>query len=289
MKRFIAVILSVTLSIVAFGQELYPSQPQEEKSYGVGEFESLCVSDSFEVTLQEGRCGVMVNADKALMPYIQVYVRSGVLYIDMDEKSIPNDVKRIYRGKDAPIAITHAVVTAPAFAVISATQNAVLTSNGTVFADSLRMELTDKACVRNFKLEMEEGKLVMNKNSQAMLTLQSEKQLDVILEGKAQLRLQNKGNVLQAQLSGSSEASLAGEADTFSFTVSRYAHLESLDLKATRVKAEMNNGGHAIVRAEELLNVKLAGGSTLYYTGVPAIQIDEILKSTFAPYKPEAK
>ena len=289
MKRFITVICGIALGIVSFAQELYPSQPQEEKSYGVGEFHSLSVSNRFEVTLQEGRCGVMVNADKALMPYIQVYVRSGVLYIDLDEKSVPNDVKKVYRGKNAPIAIKRAVVTAPAFSAITGAQNAVISSNGTVYADSLRIELTDKAIIRNFKMELEEGLLTMGKNSQAFLSLQSEKQLEVVLDGKAQLRLQNQGNVLQARLGGSSEASLAGSADNFSFSVTRFAHLESLDLKATRVKAEMTGGGHAIVQADELLNVKLGGGSTLYYTGVPAIQIDEIIKSTFAPYKTETK
>ena len=289
MKRFIAIICSIALGTAAFAQELFPSQPQEEKSFAVGEFQSLSVGNSFEVTLQEGRCGVMVNADKALMPYIQVYVRGGVLYIDMDEKTVPNDVKKVYRGKNAPIAIKRAVVTAPVFSAISGVQNAVISSNGTVYADSLRIELTDKAVIRNFQMDTEEGLLMMSKNSQAFLSIQSEKQLEVVLDGKAQLRLQNQGTVLQARLSGTSEASFAGSADNFSFSVTRFAHLESLDLKATRVKAEMVSGGNAIVRADELLNVKLGGGSTLYYTGVPAIQIDEIIKSTFAPYKTETK
>lgn len=285
MKRVIALIASITLSVIAIAQELYPSQPQEEKSYGVGEFKEICVSDSFEVTLQEGRCAVKVNADKALIPYILVYVRSGVLNIELDEKSVPSDVKRIYRGKNAPVAIKRAIVTVPDLAGITGKDNAVIGSNGKVFSDSLQLTLTDKATARSLKIEAVSATLSMDKSCQADLVMECENRLDVHQEGRSRLKLQYKGNVLTTRLGGSAEASLSGQADNFSFTTARFSHLESLDLKATRVKAEMNSGSHAIVNAQELLNVKLSGGSTLYYTGIPAIQIDEILRSTFAPYE----
>lgn len=265
MKRFIVFILSATLGIAAFAQELYPSQMQDEKTYPVGKFASLSVSDNFEVTVQDGSCNVKVTADKALLPYVQVYVREGVLYIQMDTQSIPSDVKKIYKGRNAPTPITRAVVTMPAVYKLLVHKNAVVSSNGPVYADSLHLSLDDKAAVRNLKLQAPYTHVSLSKNAQA--------------------DFQFNGDVLEASLAGNSRCKVSGEAGTFSFHSERLSKLDGLQMKAARVKADMKGDSQANVLADGILSVRLTGGSALYYAGFPTIQVDEILRSTFAPYE----
>ena len=84
---------------------MYPTQPQQEKDCEVGEFTAISVSDNLQVVLQEGACAVKLVSDEALLPYIQVSVRDSILYIEYDEKAVPRDVKKVYRGKNAPVPV----------------------------------------------------------------------------------------------------------------------------------------------------------------------------------------
>jgi len=284
MKRFILFILSITLGIAAGAQELYPSQQQGEKTYPVGAFSSLNVSSKFEVTLQEGPCNVKVTADKALIPYFQVYVRGGVLYIEADSKAVPADVKKIYHGKNAPVPVVRAIVTIPRINSISLHQNAVLSSNGTVFSDSLKLSVEDKAILRNLKFETPEAEITLSKNAQADFALDAAN-ATLKGEGSSQCTVNFKGSALQLNLSGSARCKASGEAESFSFHCERITRLDALQLKAPRVKADMKGGCDAYILAEGQLSVRLSSGSALYYAGFPTIQVDEILRATFAPYK----
>ena len=256
MKKFIASILSITLGIVSWAQD--------EKTCPVGEFHSVCVSDNMELALQESsRQDVKIFADKALMPYIQVYVRSQVLYIDMDEKSIPADVKKIYKGKNAPVAINRVLVSAPRLNRITGTQSALISSYGGVVADTL--SLTDKAQAQGLLLKAPSPIVQMDKSARASLSY--------------------SGQVIALELGGSADCTLSGEAGTLTFQSEKKAHLNSLEFNAQRVKAQMKGWSEALVKAEEFLYVNLTGGSALYYAGVPAITIDQVIKSTLAPYE----
>ena len=274
MKRILVSILSIALSVVAFAQ---PPQMQEEKSYPVTGFESVTVGSHFEATLQGGRCNVKVNADKALLPYV---------HIDLDEKSIPSDVKKIYRGKNAPVPVVSAIVTLPSPKAITARENALLKSNGTVQADSIQVNIEDKADVRNFKLEAAKATVTLSKSAQADFSLVSP-DATLICEGGSRCEVAFKGALLKADLNGTSRCAVTGEAESFSFQSKRFAKLDALQLNAPRIKADMKGASEACIQADGSLSVHLTGGSELYYAGFPTIQVDEIIHSTFAPYKNE--
>ena len=112
---FTAAVCSAVFSGLLAAQELFPSQPQKEKTCAVRPFYAVSVGDSFEVTLEEGPCSVKLNTDAALQPYITVSVRDSILYIDYDQKAVPSDIKRIYRGTNAPTPILRATVSAQAW------------------------------------------------------------------------------------------------------------------------------------------------------------------------------
>lgn len=257
MKKLLVFILSITLSIAAWCQD--------EKICPVGEFHSVVAGSTMELTLQESsQFQVKVMADKALMPYIQVYVRSRVLYVDLDEKSIPSDVKKLYKGKNAPVPITRVLVSAPTLSKVTGTGSSLISSYGGVVTDTL--SLTDKSLARDILLRVPSPIVQMEKSARATLSY--------------------SGEVISLELSGNADCTLSGETGTLSFRSERKARLNSLSCNSRRVKADMKGSSEACVHAEEFLFVNLTGGSALYYTGIPAITVDQILKSTFAPYRP---
>jgi len=283
MKKITAFILSITLATFSFAQPLYPTQSQEEKTYPVGSFNSVFVSDNFELTLQEGACQVKVNADKTLMPYIQVYVREGILYIKMDKPSIPLEVKKIYRGRNAQIPVTRAIVTLPSIYCLSVNDKASVSGNGVLTTDSIKIQINDKALIRDLKLEANKADIKLNKSAQADISLQAN-HAHIKAGGFAQCNLTYKGADIQTDLSGNAKCLLNGESESLAIQTERMSRLDGLQFKVPRVRADMKGGSEAQIRAEEILTVHLTGGSALYYTGFPTIQVDEIHRSTLAPY-----
>lgn len=326
-KIFTAAICSVAFSGMVTAQELFPSQPQKEKTCTVQPFYAVSAEDSFEVTLQEGPCSVKLSTDEALQPYITVSVRDSILYIDYDEKAVPSDIKRVYRGINAPTPILRATVWAPALGGIRGRQNAVIKGNGTVFSDGMELYLSDKAAVRDLKLDTPHAKVRMDKNSTAILDIQAETQLELSLEGNSQLKLdykahnllmhqtgystaflkgesatatytvdgatrcrdQHKGNVLVVNAGGSADVSLSGQTGDLTLNLDRSARLDALEMQVTRAKADLGGRSTANVNVEEFLSVNLTGGSTLYYKGVPAFQVGKIVKSTLMAYEEKEK
>ena len=317
-KALAAVICSIAFVQFAGAQELYATQTQKEKDCEVEEFTAICVADNFQVSLQEGACGVKLLSDEALLPYLLVSVRDSVLYLEYDEKSVPRDVKKLYRGKNAPVPVLKAIVSSPFLNGITATQNAVIRGNSTVFSDALDVTVTDKATIKNLVLDAESAKLHMSKNGTADFALTAESQLELSLEGSSQLKLQykshnlllhqegnstailqgesstatfavsgyaknrctGKGGVLVVEAGGGSDISLAGEMGDLTLTLERTAKVDALEMKASRVKVSQNGWNSATVHAEDFLSVSLTGGSTLHYSGIPAIQVDKIMKSS---------
>ena len=312
------VICSIAFVHYSWAQELYPTQPQQEKDCEVEEFTALSVGDNFQVTLREGACAVKLTADEALLPYILVSVRDSVLCIEYDEKSVPRDVKKVYRGKNAPVPVFSVSVSSPFLNGITATHDAVISGSSTVFSDDLEMNLADKATLKDLKLDTDRAILRMDKHSVADITLKSESQMEVSLKGNSQLKLQyksrnlllhqegnstaildgesstatfavsgyaknrctDKGNVLVLEAGGSADISLAGEIGDLTLTCERNAKVDAMEMKSGRVKATLNGWTSASVNAQEFLSVNMTGGSTLSFAGVPAIQVDKIMKSS---------
>lgn len=326
-RRILSVIICCfTLSSVAFGQELYPSQPQAQKDCETGEFTAIQAGGNFQITLKEGPCAVILNADEALIPYIMVSVQDSTVFIEMDENAIPRDVKKIYRGRNAPVPILRASVSLPFINGLTATQNAVFSSNdSTLVADSIELSVTDKARLQDLKLEANFVKLRMARNAMADVHLDAATQLELSLDGSSMLNLEyktrnllmhqmgnsmsaldgetstatfdiggnancssrHKGNVLVVEAGGNSDINLTGEMGDMTLKATRMAKLNSLKMNTMRVIANINGWNRVYVNAQEFLSVNLSGGSALYYTGVPAIQVGKIVRSTFAPYEEE--
>ena len=322
-KLLIAFICSITLSICAVAQELYPTQPQGIKDCETGDFTALSATGNFEITLEEGPCAVRLQADDALLPYIVVSVKDSVLFIEYDEKAVPKEVKKIYRGRNAPIPFMKASVSSPFLNGITASQNAVISGNGTLVADSIEITLTDKARVKDLKVEANYALLRLNKNCQATMNVDSASQLELSLDGSSLLKLQyktrnllmyqvgnascilngdcstatfsiggsaqcrsaHKGNVMVLEAGGTADIKLTGEMGDLTLKADRMAKMDCLEMKTMRVKANLTGWTHAYVNAQEFLSVDLSGSSALYYTGIPAIQVGKIVKSTFAPYE----
>jgi len=110
MKRLTDKFLKAIIGMIAFAA-LALLAPQSlraqsfspkltDKQIPVSEFNSLNVSDDFEVTLARGAYGVRLTVDEELAPYVEVYVKAKTLYLSYDEKSVPKELRKLYKGRN---------------------------------------------------------------------------------------------------------------------------------------------------------------------------------------------
>lgn len=322
MKNLFSKLLCFAVLASAFA---FPSRAQfvnhlEETTLPVGEFTMVSANGDFEVTLSKGSYGVRLTTDKNLTPYVQVYVRSNTLYLTYDEKSVPKDIKKLYKGKNASQPVFRAVVSMPQLNGINLDDNVILSSAEAFYGSDVVITLTDKAQVRNLNVQGNSITVDMKKNTQAALTLTADKKMEVTTDDKAILKLAEKAREITLNAKGNSDNALSGEGEILNLNLSekttsnvshrtknavlnvggssklilngsgeylevkggKNAEVEAVAFPVKTMKAELD-GGKVNVAVEKELNVTLLGGSSLFFTGSPTLIVNKIVKSTLAP------
>lgn len=322
MKNLFSKLLFLAVLASAFA---FPSRAQfvnhlEETTLPVGEFTMVSANGDFEVTLSKGSYGVRLTTDKNLTPYVQVYVRSNTLYLTYDEKSVPKDIKKLYKGKNASQPVFRAVVSMPQLNGIELDDNVILSSAEAFYGSDIVISLTDKAQVRNLTVQGNSITVNMKKNAQAALTLTADKKMEVTTDDKAILKLAEKAQEITLNAKGGSDNALSGEGEILNLNLSekttsnvshrtknavlnvggsskliltgtgeylevkggKNAEVEAVAFPVKTMKAELD-GGKVNVAVEKELNVTLLGGSSLFFTGSPTLIVNKIVKSTLAP------
>jgi len=322
MKNLFSKLLCLAVLASAFA---FPSRAQfvnhlEETTLPVGEFTMVSANGDFEVTLSKGSYGVRLTTDKNLTPYVQVYVRSNTLYLTYDEKSVPKDIKKLYKGKNASQPVFRAVVSMPQLNGIELDDNVILSSAEAFYGSDIVISLTDKAQVRNLTVQGNSITVNMKKNAQAALTLTADKKMEVTTDDKAILKLTEKAREITLNAKGNSDNALSGEGEILNLNLSekttsnvshrtknavlnvggsskliltgtgeylevkggKNAEVEAVAFPVKTMKAELD-GGKVNVAVEKEMNVTLLGGSSLFFTGSPTLIVNKIVKSTLAP------
>ncbi|MEE3375762.1 MAG: DUF2807 domain-containing protein [Candidatus Cryptobacteroides sp.] len=322
MKNLFSKLLCLAVLASAFA---FPSRAQfvnhlEESTLPVGEFTMVSANGDFEVTLSKGSYGVRLTTDKNLTPYVQVYVRSNTLYLTYDEKSVPKDIKKLYKGKNASQPVFRAVVSMPQLNGIELDDNVILSSAEAFYGSDIVISLTDKAQVRNLTVQGNSITVNMKKNAQAALTLTADKKMEVTTDDKAILKLAEKAREITLNAKGNSDNALSGEGEILNLNLSekttsnvshrtknavlnvggsskliltgtgeylevkggKNAEVEAVAFPVKTMKAELD-GGKVNVAVEKEMNVTLLGGSSLFFTGSPTLIVNKIVKSTLAP------
>ena len=292
-----------------------------ERVHDVSSFTSIDVRNAFEVTVAKGAYGVKLTVDAVLSDYVSLYVKGGTLYLSMDSKALPKEVRKMYRGRNAPKPVLRAVVYTPLLEGVYLDDDATLTGADQFEGANFIMSLAGKANVKSLSLHASTAKVQVRKNAQAVVMLDCESEVSVIAENSAQLKLDANARDMNIESSGSSQldvvgdlasdlvintegsaqisaginaakvyvsatgtakTGLAGSASVLIAKCARSAGIDAAGLPVAEAEAEMTSGT-LYVSPEQLLTVDISGGSALYYNGDPEMRITKVVKSTLAP------
>ena len=294
-----------------------------DKDITVSEFNAVNVSDDFEVTVSRGTYGVRLTVDKELAPYVEVYVRSKVLYVSYDEKAVPKELRKQYRGKGALTPVFRVVAYTPELQAVTLSDNATLTGVEEFTAGEFELTTAGKSQVKNLSISATSARISMKKNAVATLNLKTDRGVEVNTDNSANLKLTFTGRELaltadgssvvvadggttrslnlstggSSQVSvisdtekvevtseGSSKLTLTGKAREMAVKGSRSSVVDAFAMPMEEVEANLSNSSSVTVSVSKKVSVNLVGGSSLFYSGSPVFEIEKIVKSTLAPY-----
>lgn len=295
-----------------------------DRDIAVSEFNAINVSDDFEVTVSRGSYGVRLTVDKELAPYVEVYVRSKVLYISYDDKAVPKELRKAYKGKGSLTPVFRVVATMPELKGVTLSDNATLVGTGEFTASDFELTTTGKSQVKNLSISAASARISMKKNAIASLNLKTDRGVEINTDNNANLKLSFTGRELaltadgssvvvadspnptqslnlatggSSQVSvssdtekldltteGSSKLTLTGKAVEMKVTGSRSSVVDAFSMPVETVEANLSNSSTVTVTVSKSVYVNLVGGSALFYSGTPEFKIEKIVRSTLAPY-----
>jgi hypothetical protein len=318
-------ILAATVFLMSFPQRSAAqalTAQLTDKEIPVSEFNSLQISDDFDVTLSRGSYGVRLTVDKDLAPYVEVYVKAKTLYLSYDEKAVPKEIRKLYKGKGGLTPIFRVVAYAPELRSLSLSDNASFSSLEEFTAPEFELTAVGKSQVKNLTIKATSAKIMLRKNATAVVSAQTEQGVEVSTENSSNLKLTCTGHEMvvnaegssvviasgpsravnvftsgsaQATISsetekvnvtseGSSKVVLTGRGDVLNVKGSRSSNVDAYSMPFEEVVADLSGSSSVTTSVSRKVDVTLVGGSSLYYSGAPEFRINKIVKSTLAPY-----
>ena len=324
LKAVIGMIAFATVLLVAPQRAKAQSLSAQltDKDIMVSEFNAVNVSDDFDVTVSRGTYGVRLTVDKELAPYVEVYVRSKVLYVSYDEKAVPKDLKKMYKGKGALTPVFRIVAYTPELKAVTLSDNATLIGVDEFVTDEFELTAAGKSQVKNLTVSAASARISLKKNAVASLNVKTDrgveastdnssnlkltftgrelaltadgssvvvadgptKALNLATGGSSQVSVNSDTETLELTTEGSSKLTLTGKAVDMKVKGSRSSVVDAFAMPLETVEATLSNSSTVTVTVSKTVYANLVGGSALFYSGTPEFKIEKIVRSTLAPY-----
>ena len=301
MKRFVLTLIAAAVTL--FGAATLANAQVKQYSNDLSAFKALVVTGEFEVTVVTGPVyNVVFSVDEPYREYLICDISNQTLTIGVNEKSVPKEVKNLYKGRNAQVPTFKATVSLPDnLQSIKMTGKSVLYN--TVETPSLvecTIEATDNAVIKQCHVTAPKITLKADKRSNVLATFSSDAValdlsgfsvvnvtnenvtgLNITLANAASVVTSGDVKNLSVSAKGTSKAAINGKAEKASFDVNGSADINASNFSGETVSVKMSSLTTLNVTAEkELILDSLNGGASLTYTGDPKVSIKEVVKST---------
>lgn len=264
-------------------------------------FNNVKVSDDFIVKLiSADKYMVRTTVDGRIESYVKAYVQNGTLYISLDRKSFPSDLKKALRVKGAPAPILEVEISFPSLESIEMGGNSILHRSDVIYSEYFKLTVNEKARVDKIYVDCNTAEVILSKNAYADVETRASEMLYVIASNSSKAVVKQAGKNLKIDAAGSSEVSAIAEVDHINVLTSSMSSVilspgtadsmtvsavgsSKIDAEAVSVsKASMSQSGtsRCYVNVSDTLKVNLTGNSLLSFKEKPYIDVERIVSST---------
>ena len=295
MKRFVVLAVAMLLSCAAaFAQ----SQKLIEKQFE--SFNTIKVEDKFIVKLiHADSFSVRIVSDERISAHVQAYVKNGILYLVLDEKGYPSELKKALRKKGEAKPVLEAEVYAPHFNSLILNGKALLTHCDEFNVNSFNLTVSGDAKVQQLNVVCENADLAISKSATVIGRFEIANKLHLATSNSSQVTLtQNGGDMvcdlngsslvdarttvqhLQINANGSAESHFSGNASYITVQASGLSRTNTELLESPKGAVTQTGTSKCYVNVTDKLIVNLVGGSMLTFKNFPSIEVERIYNST---------
>ena len=138
MKKTLFAIAAALLFCVAA-----TAQPLDVQKKNVENFANVSAEDYFVLKfIYSDTSSVTVRADLRISEYVQTYVKGGTLYLELDEKKFPKELKKELKQKGAATPVLEADVYLPAINSVTLKEKATLSILDGFNSNKINIDLT---------------------------------------------------------------------------------------------------------------------------------------------------
>ena len=285
--------LLVCICFVSLG---YSSWAQiRDVEHELTSFNAVDISGSFQASITYDKdYAAKITIDDALEPYVICYVKGKTLFIGLDEKAVPKETKKQFKGRNSTSPTYRVVIYAPEIVSVTLSDEATFSFPRTVEVDSFTLSLSGSAQVQGLSVISKSAHIEAIKKSNLIMNVKCDA-LDFSTDGNAKSRVDFTASSVQFNCAGSSDAVLNGTCSgTFAVNASGSAKAlvsgkadvlqaggkgnAKVDASALPVKeARMSISGIAVtVNASDQLELDLSRGASVTYSQDPKIKIVSI-------------
>lgn len=261
------------------------------------EFDAISVSGGFKVTMVEkDGYNAKFKVSDSLESYLECYVKGGILYIGLDDKSIPKEVKKSFKGKNSEEPVLEATIYVSSLNSITLNDDCTFSSSSSLNPDKFKMELSGTSSIANLNVNAESAVISVGKKAKlSSFNVKAKDKVTVNADGNASVVLEYSAKTLNVNNSGSAELAVNGQCEAAVVSTANSAKL-SLSGKAGSLKVTGKGGSSKIdagtmsvddvtvsldgaeltVAPGKNLSLDLGKGASVCYAGDPKIKIVKI-------------
>ncbi len=298
-------LLKIIICTIALGvSAAFATAQTKQTSHDFSAFDSLEADYDFNIrVVRSNKYTISMNLENDLQDYVQAYVKNHTLFIKLDEKSIPSDVKKKYRGRRSAAPVLDATVYMPeALTSVKLSGASTLSVEDEIECRDFVLDLSENARVSRLVVDASTVNVTMAGKSSADIVVYADN-IKVNAAGNSELELEqdseklelvaggscsidSEGETLDAVLttSGSSKTSLKGKTNSLTVNGSGSSSVDAIELKTSECTVKLSNSCKVYEAATENVHVDLSGNSTLVFDGEPVIDIINVKSSTIQRY-----
>lgn len=302
MKTFEINLLKVAILIATLIIAVNLSAQTKNIAHDLSAFNGVSATDFETSVIKSDAYKVEMTVNSDIADYIQSYVINNNLYLSVDKKSFPSEVKKKYNARNTPKPVIKAVVYMPELSSLSLDGEASFTGTESFKPEKFSLTTAGKSVVRNLKVISSDAQLDLSKASNVSLTVDADN-LTVKQEGSSLLGLTQTSSQLKIEQSGPSSSDISGEfsevnlVSSGSAKVKIYGNAKNLDVKGSgssvvdalnlqtpQATVKLSGSCQLTENASDAISVELSGNSVLVFNGDPKFNIVNIKSSSVSRY-----
>ena len=295
--------MAVCILALGFASLVAPAQTKQI-NHDVSSFDCLDIDFDFDVRVVDSRKpSVSLNVDNELKDYVQAYVKNHTLYISLDQKKLPSDLRKLFKNRRSkgPVLEATVYVSEPLTAVRLAGAS-ILSVSQDIECRDFRIDLEDNARVE--RLTVDAGTVTVNASGKSFADLvlyadeikinasgssvigldQDSEKLAIVAGGSSEVRMEGETLDADITVSGTSKSTLAGKTNKLTVTGSGFTNVDAINLKASDCTVRLSGNCKVYEAATEAIHVDISGNSTLVFDGEPVVDIINVKSSTLQHY-----